>query len=80
MQLKQKYTAVCRVAEDRANLIASMKGKYNEMFERKKENLNKKAMRQALSRNKIKEMADQTRHTPLTTRKNWSQARIEFAI
>ena len=36
-----------------------MKGKYNEMFERKKENLNKKAMRQALSRNKIKEMADQ---------------------
>lgn len=59
MQLKQKYTAVCRVAEDRANLIASMKGKYNEMFERKKENLNKKAMRQALSRNKIKEIADQ---------------------
>ena len=59
MQLKQKYTAVCRVAEDRANLIASMKGKYNEMFERKKENLNKKSMRQALSRNKIKEMADQ---------------------
>ena len=59
MQLKQKYTAVCRVAEDRANLIASMKGKYNEMFERKKNILDKKAMREALSRNKIKEIADQ---------------------
>jgi multidrug efflux pump subunit AcrA (membrane-fusion protein) len=59
LQLKQKYTAVCRVAEDRANLIASMKGKYNEMFERKKNILDKKAMREALSRNKIKEIADQ---------------------
>ena len=28
---------VSRLAEDRANTIASMKGKYNEMFEKKKE-------------------------------------------
>merc|ERR1712167_344713 len=40
-------------------MIASMKGKYNEMFEKKKRNLNQKAITHSLTRNRIKEIADQ---------------------
>jgi hypothetical protein len=58
-QLKEKYIMVSRLAEDRANMIASMKGKYNEMFEKKKRNLNQKAITHSLTRNRIKEIADQ---------------------
>ena len=58
-KFKEKFIAASRVAEQRANTIASMKGKYNEMFERKKKYLNKKSITQSISRDRIKEIADQ---------------------